>query len=138
MTITIQLAPELEDRIREEASASGVDTESWVINALATRLLKPRSLPSTGRRLSAEESILMQEINRGLSESEWLRYRQLIEKRDDETLTPDEHAELIGLSDEIEVIHAERLESLSKLARVRGTTLESLMAELGIRGHRDV
>ena len=48
-----------------------------------------------------------------------------------------EHAELIALTDEIELAHARRLESLVQLARLRGASADDLMQEFGIRepGH---
>ena len=108
-----------------------------MVDALVARLLKPRLKPPSPARLSAEETQLLQEINRGLPESEWLRYRHLIGKRNAETLTPAEHGELIELSDEIEVIHAERLEAL-RLNRRGVVNLRRLMQRpIGTAGDTD-
>lgn len=130
--MTIELAPDLEERVRVEANAAGVDANSWVVEALVSRLLKPTSDPSKATRFSPEESRLLLEINKGLSESTWLRYRELVQRRDAELLTPAEYDELIGLSDLIEEAHANRMECLAQLAELRGVTMKELMAELSI------
>jgi hypothetical protein len=39
----------------------------------------------------------------------------------------------LRLSDQIEHLEVERVEALGELARLRGTSLSSLMAELGIQ-----
>jgi hypothetical protein len=88
-----------------------------------------RELPS---RLSEEESVLLRKINAGLPEGTWDRYHALRDKLEAETLTNDEHREQICLSDEIETTHAKRLSLVWELAKLRGKTLEQVMAELGL------
>jgi hypothetical protein len=53
-------------------------------------------------------------------------------KRDDETLTPEEHAELIALTDTIEGWNVQRLETVSQLAKLRRVQLPEMMKELGL------
>jgi hypothetical protein len=53
-------------------------------------------------------------------------------RRKAETLTPDEQTELIALSDRLEEANARRIGYLAELARVRHTTLEAVMSELGL------
>ncbi len=86
----------------------------------------PPHLPET-------EADLLQKINQGLSPELWQRYHDLIDKRRAETLTPNEQADLIALSDQIEEANAQRIGWLIELARLRQTTLEVLMEQLGIR-----
>ena len=62
------------------------------------------------------------------------RYEALIVRRRAEALTPEEHEELLRLSDEAEEMQAERLAALAELAQLRGTTIADLMARLGIVG----
>ncbi len=83
--------------------------------------------------LSEAESRLLEQINLGLSQEDWERYHKLIAKRRAETLTHDEQQELIALSDRIEEANARRIEYLVELARLRGTTLDELMGQLGIK-----
>ena len=79
------------------------------------------------------EKELLAEINRGLSAAQWQRYKELIEKRRQETLTGDERAELIATTDRLEEASVFRVECLAELARRRRVTIDDLMNELGIR-----
>ena len=54
------------------------------------------------------------------------------QKRDAETLTPEEHAELIRLVNEVEIWNARRLEAVAELARLRGVRFPDLVRELGL------
>jgi len=60
------------------------------------------------------------------------RYDELIAKRDDEFLSPEEHEELLLLTKEVEHIQAQRIEYLAELAQLRTTSLRELMQELSI------
>ena len=89
--------------------------------------------PSLGER----ESELMQQVNAALPKSDQDRYRELKKRRDAESLTPGEHAELLGLCERMEALNAARLAALTELARHRGTSLRGLMKELGIPAATD-
>lgn len=82
--------------------------------------------------LSEKEATLLRKINQGIPLSLWQPYRTLIAKREAESLTPTEHAELIRLSDQIEKLHAERVGYLAELAQLRNIPLSDLMDDLGI------
>ncbi len=82
--------------------------------------------------LPQDEADLLLKINQGLSQPAQHRYDELIAKRQAETLTPDEYAELLRLSDQTEHMNAERLAALAALAQLRQTTLPHLMRDLGI------
>ncbi len=68
-------------------------------------------------------------IEQRLPEDFWRRYDQLVSLRKDEALRPGspEHEELIRMTDEVERCHADRLELLSELAKLRGTSLAEVM-----------
>jgi hypothetical protein len=83
--------------------------------------------------LSGDETALLMKINDGLPTKVQQRYRELIKIRQEERLTPDEHEELLRLSNEVERKQVERLEALSELARIRGKSLRELMDALGIK-----
>ena len=83
MNLTIPITPDIESRLREVAASQGVDPDEYVANALREHL---QAASSAVPRLSAEESRLLGEINQGLSEQQWERYRELIEKRRAEQL----------------------------------------------------
>jgi len=71
--------------------------------------------------------------NQGLPFDTQKRCDELVAKHKAETLTPDEHQELLGLIEQIEKSDAERIKHLADLARLRGTTLTALMKDLDIR-----
>jgi hypothetical protein len=82
--------------------------------------------------LSDRETALLTRINQGLSAAQAARYAVLMARRDAEVLSSAEHAELLILSDAIEILQAERVKALIQLADVRGVRLDTLMQQLGI------
>lgn len=84
-----------------------------------------------GRRI--EEAGLLQKIDQGLSPEVQQRYDELTAKRRAETLTPEEHQELLALIDRIEQAGAKRVQALTELAQLRNVSVTTLMAQLGIR-----
>lgn len=130
MTITLELPTEFEARIREEAEKADLDTQSYIVEALREHLRQAQTRPS---HLPKTESELLQKINLGLSQAEWQRYHDLIARRRAQTLTPEEQEELIAFSDRIEEANARRMAYLVELARLRQTSLETVMEELGIK-----
>jgi hypothetical protein len=137
MTVTLDIRPELEAELRAEAEKAGLDANAFILKAIEERLHRSqksaRSLPS---HLTREETALLQKINQGLPEDAWRQYRELIGKRREETMTPEEQAELIALSDRIEKANVQRMEHLAELARLRQTSLGALMHQLGIKHRR--
>lgn len=131
MTIIVNIEPKLETQLRHEAAKHGLDINDYVVNAVQERLLRDQK--NEPPRLSKKESELLQKINIGLSQEVWQRYRELIEKRQDENLIADEQNELIKMSDRLEEINASRMEHLLELAQVRGIPLRVLMEQLGIK-----
>ena len=65
------------------------------------------------------------------------RYWWLRNKREEENLTDDETKEYEALIKEWEVRNIERIRALIALAEKRGTTLQGLMAQLGLKGTED-
>ena len=114
--------------MRDEAARQGVDTSTFIITALEDVAQR------TGRlaRRPMTEAELLREIGRGLSAENWQRYRDLNAKRRAETLTPDEHRELIALGDQIEQMHAHRMGRVLELARLEGVSFDSIQKQLGI------
>ena len=124
-TITLNLSPELEHHIRTEASRQGVEPDRYILNALQERL-QPR-LPTT----QPTEADLLQQINIGFSAQTWEQYHALIAKRQAETLTPEEHKQLIQMSDRLEQLNVARIQALIQLATFRNQPLTDLMQTLG-------
>ncbi len=129
--VTLDITPELESRLYREAAREGLDTQGYILSTLREHLARVRR--PTEARLPADEAALLQEINRGLPTETWQHYGELKEKRRAETLTPEERAELIALSDQIEAMNVRRMESVIELARLRRMPVEALMDDLGIK-----
>jgi hypothetical protein len=129
MTITVDIGTELETRLLHEAAKHGMDPGQYIVDAVRSRLAH-ENLQSP--HLDAQQSRLLEEINRGLSQAEWSRYDLLVSKRQAETLTSDELAELMSLTRYIEELNALRMERVGELARLRGTSLPELLDQLGI------
>ncbi|HRI65372.1 MAG TPA: hypothetical protein PK156_14085 [Polyangium sp.] len=108
------------------------DIDQLVDKLLALRA--QRRAPS----LSAEESALLEQINKGIPEVMRDRYEALVERRRANELSDEERAELYELTDSIEMADAERLTHLTRLARVRGVGLDVLLKDLGIQSPRYV
>lgn len=131
MTMTINLPLELETKLQDEAAKTGLAPDRFVLDVLEERLHRSHGKQDVPH-LSSAESELMQRINQGLPEETWLRYHALRAKCQAETLMPEEHQELILLSDQVEMDYAQRLGLVLELAHLRGTTLEAQMKTLGI------
>ncbi len=128
MILTLEVQSELELQLRHAAGRSGLDAKSFVLNLLREHLSRPQAAPE-----DLSEKQLFAEINRGLSAAEWKRYEELIDRRREETLTNDEHAELIATTERLEEANVFRVQCLAELARRRQVTMSVLMAELGIK-----
>ena len=129
MTISVDIGADLESRLLREAAKHGVDPGQFIVNAVRARL---ENQHSAAPGLNAQQSRLLEEINQGLSQTEWSLYYALVAKRQAGALTESEYAELTTMSARIEELNASRMEHLAELARLRGTTLPELLDELGI------
>ena len=133
MTITIELAPDLERQIQQAATQAGLAPDAYILEAIRTRLAQSQPAPASMPHLSEVEADLLLKINHSLSSITWSRYHELVAKRQAETLTPEEQQELIALTGRIETANVQRISYLVELARLRNTTLDALMAELGLK-----
>jgi uncharacterized protein (DUF1778 family) len=131
MTITLELNPELEKSIKEAAAKVGSQPVDFVLEAVQERLSKTAGVSSA--HLSKRESELLLAINQSFSHVSWQRYLELIDKRDEETITAYKLDELIGMTNGIEEANAERSQYLIELAQLRDVSLEQLMDDLDLR-----
>ena len=83
--------------------------------------------------LPQKESELVKQINLGISPKTWQHYEKLKDKRRASSLSPEEHTELIGISNQIEIANAKRFSALVQLSAIRKTSLEALLKEFGIQ-----
>ena len=133
MSLTLKLEPTLEQQLREQAARRGLEPGTYAVEAIQERIRLDSRPPA---RLGREESELLSQIGAGLPELTWGRYDHLIAKRRDESLTSEEHEELIRLTNLIEEDHARRIAALGKLARLRNVPLQALALQLGITPRR--
>jgi hypothetical protein len=82
--------------------------------------------------LSDRQTELFLCINRGVPDALHPEYQSLSAKSDEQALTPTEQERLLAVSDEIEVLAAERADALAKLAEARQVPLMQLMHDLDI------
>lgn len=130
MSITIQINPDLEKKLLLSAAQAGMDVNQYVIE-----ILQDQYKTGVSKALSKEEkeNDLLQKINRGLPIATWKRYNYLKVLRKQEQLDPEEHEELIHISDQIEEANATRMKYLVELARLREIPLRNLIKSLGIK-----
>lgn len=134
VTRKIELTEEQDRTLERLASSQGRSVSELVRTGIDVLLrLDVPSVP----RLPERESELLLEINRGLPPASAERYKELVSRRRTGELSPEEHRELLRLTDEAEQLQAERTERLAQLARLRGKPLRAVMDELGIRPSPD-
>ncbi len=126
-TVEVRSQVSLDELLNGVAQLDTPELERFISQVLTLRAR--RIAPS----LPKEEAQLLQKINQGLPPDVQQRYDELTAKRRAETLTPEEHQELLALIDRIEQADAERVQALTELAQLRNVTVTTLMAQLGIR-----
>jgi len=129
VSLILDLDPSTERKLKAAASRTGTSSQEFAIGALKDRLSLRRS-SSSSKPVSIPA--LLQEINRGLTEGEWRRYKKLIAKRRKKTLTRAELTELCETSDWLEEVGARRIKLITELARLRGTDFDTEFRKLGI------
>lgn len=125
---TVQVKTELpfDELLKAVEQLSLPDLEQLMFQVIA--LQAQQKAPS----LSTNETKLLLKINQGLPVDIQQRFDELVAKRQAETLSAEEHQELLHLTDQIEKSDAQRMQYMVELARHRGTSLTILMDELGI------
>jgi len=82
--------------------------------------------------LPAAESELLLKINQPVPDDLQHRYDELIARRDERALSPEERQELLRLTDQVELLESERVKHLIELAQLRHVSLDDLMRSLGM------
>lgn len=132
MTLTIDLKPEMETALREQAAKVGLDTGHFIQRTIEDRLKHAFNGHPDVPPLSGEESKLLRQVNEWLPSETWEEYQELREKFRAETLTEAEHQRLTEIYDQIEIINAQRIAFIAELARFRKVSLKEMMNQLGI------
>ena len=116
-----------EQLLKAVGQLSSSDLDEFVQRVLVIRA--QRKAP----HLPQAEAELLVAINRSLPADTQRRYDELMAKRRAEVLTPEDHDELLRLTDEVEAHDTRRVENLVNLAQLRQMTLDQLMEDLGLR-----
>ena len=131
MSITINISPELESRLKQIAAEQGIAVDAYITRVIE-QLAKPGQAPISKEE---RELDLLQQINQlGLSEEGWERYNYLKKQAEEEALTEAEHQEIIETSRNLEAMNVERIKLLIELADIQGKSLDEIIIDLGIRG----
>jgi hypothetical protein len=130
-TINIQADVSVDVLVKAVEQLPAAELRQFTAQVLA--LNAKRIAPS----VTQEEATLLLQINTSLPADVQRRFDELIVKRDAETLNPEEYAELLRLTQQVEAFDMVRLEALTKLAALRGVTLPVLMRQLELRPPAD-
>jgi hypothetical protein len=84
-----------------------------------------------GNGPEAREAELLKIARRRRPRAFQRRYRELMHRRQEETLTDAEYQELLRLTNEAEAFDTQRIKALTELAELRQTNLDTLMRDLG-------
>lgn len=116
-----------ENLLNAVAQMSAKEFEQFIEKAKKLHQKLPRS------DWTKSEIALIKKINESnLSAEEQKRFFDLIKKRRDEIIKPDELEELIKLTDKSEALNVERIKNLIKLAKSKNVSLDEIMNRLGI------
>jgi len=126
-TIKVQIQLSSEDLLKAVEQLSHEDLKIFISQVITLQAQRNTS------HLNQRESELLLKINQIIPSDIQNNYNNLIAKRDSLTLTNNEHQELLRLTEEIELQEAQRVECLVELANLRGTSLNTLMDNLGIQ-----
>jgi hypothetical protein len=125
-TIQVEAQVSTEQLLRVVEQMPTHELNTFVASVLALRA--QREAP----HLSQAESDLLLKINHAIPPELQQRYNELISKRRAETLSAEEHTELLNMTDQIEKLEADRVAALADLARLRHTSVPELIFTLGI------
>ncbi|MGH9799680.1 MAG: hypothetical protein ACRD82_04885 [Blastocatellia bacterium] len=102
------------------------------LSAFRQALQESKPAEPEAPRLSRKESELFLKISQTLPADQQQRHQELRQKREDETLTAEEHAELMVFVEEIQQIWIERLQAVHDLAKLRKVSPREMMRQLGV------
>ena len=136
MPLSVKVPPDIEKRVRRQAADQGVDPQGLDVETLR-RLFRPQRAVKN-HVLDAVETKLFERINTVRPTETRRRYDELVKKRRGNRISKAEYAELLRLTDEVEVAHAARITAVVELSQYRGVDFDELLDELGLRTPRHV
>ncbi len=96
-------------------------------NRFVKQAKKIRQNGQSKKNIAPEEADLLNKINTIFPSEKRRRYNELYARFKNEELEKNEYEELLALSDEFEMLNAERLGYIGELAELRGQSLEEVM-----------
>ena len=129
MSIVVQVNPSVEHRLREKAVKKGVGINQFISQFLENTFGYDTARPAS---VSEHEAKLLQQVNLDISSEKWASYLNLKEKRQKNTLSTNEHNELLNLINDVESANARRISVLAELAQLRNVSIRVLMEQLGL------
>ena len=121
-----EVSIELDQLLTGVAQLDTPDLERLLIQI--QQVLAHRQNPS----LPTLELELLQKINQALPEEIQQKYIDLSAKMRSQTITPEEHQDLLKLIDIVEKADGDRLQNLIQLSQLRNISLAELMKQLQI------
>ena len=121
-----EISIELDQLLTGVAQLNTPDLEQLLIQV--QKVLAHRQNPS----IPALEIKLLQKINQALPEEIQQKYNDLSAKIRSQTITPDEHQDLLKLIDVVEQADGDRLQNLIQLSQLRNISLSELMKQIQI------
>ncbi len=129
--LTIALPDEAQAYIDEQLAQGRYAT----VEDMITSLILEENKRTSEQKLTSppSETALLQAIYQGIPIAIQQRYDELREYLHEESLTTDEHQELLQLVDVVEQCEVDRLEKLIELAQLRNVSLDELMQQLNLK-----
>ena len=126
-TVKVEIQMSSEELLKAVSQLSLPDLEQFVDQVIALQAQRrANNLPQT-------EAELLLKINQVIPSDIQKQYDELVIKRQTETLTTEEHKQLLNFTEQIEKLQTQRIEYLVELARIRRISLTELMENLGIQ-----
>jgi hypothetical protein len=120
--IKVQISPE--QVLSAVETMSEGDLDSFIGQILQIR--GKRQAPN----VSAAEADLLQKITHCIPPNLQTRFNELVKQRQANTIDEASLQELCDLSNQIEILEADRIQQLAQLAQLRSTSIEALMQQL--------
>ncbi|MBE9225923.1 STAS/SEC14 domain-containing protein [Phormidium sp. LEGE 05292] len=126
-TVKVEIQMSSEELLKAVSQLSLPDLEKFVTQVIALQAQR------RANKLPQIEAELLLKINQVIPSDIQKQYDELIVKRQAETLTTEEHQQLLKLTEQIEKLQAQRIEYLVELSQIRKISLTELMENLGIQ-----
>lgn len=134
MPLVLDLPPDMETQLRDEAFRLGVGAEEWARDTLLRRLRRAPSRRSTAPTSAERETL--SKLNAELPADFWRRYNGLREKGS-EVWSETERQEFVQLNDRMEAWNVRRLQVVRQIADGRGVSPLDLLRIWKIERHPD-